>query len=77
MANKTSSLKPLKMGELIELVRSNPGFYNQTKKIHKDKIWTRNMWQKISKKLDVERMTGRSLYIAYPTEQELKLTLYL
>ena len=51
MANKTPSLKPLKMEELIELVRSNPGLYNQTKKIHK--IWTRYVRQKISKKLDV------------------------
>ena len=75
MSNKTPSLKPLKMEELIELGRSKPGLYKQTKKIHKDQIWTRNVWQKISKKLDVERMPGRPIYIAYPCGQGLKLTL--
>ena len=34
------------------------------------------MWQKISKKLDVERMTGRTIYIACPSGQVSKLTLY-
>ena len=76
MANKTPYLTPLKMVELIELVWTNPGFYNQTKKIHKDQIWTRNVGQKISMKLDVERMTGRPIYIAYSGGQGLKLTLY-
>ena len=71
MANKTLSLTLLKMEELIELARSNPGLYNQTK-IHKDKIWTRNVWQKISKKLDVERMSGRPIYIAFPCGQRSK-----
>ena len=69
MANKTPSLTLLKMEELIELVRSNPGLYNQTKKIHKDQIWTRNVGWKVYKKLDVERMTGRSIYIAYLSGQ--------
>ena len=77
MVNKTPSLKPLKIEELIDLLRSKPGLYNQTKKIHKDKIRTRNVWQKISKKLDVDIMTGRPIYIAYSSEQGLKLTLYL
>ena len=77
MTNKTPSLKPLKMIELVELVRSNPCLYNQTKMIHKDKIWTRNVLQRISKKIDVERMTGRPIYIAHPSVQGLKLTLYL
>ena len=27
-------------------------------------------------KLDVKRMTGRPIYVAYPTGQGLKLTLY-
>ena len=34
------------------------------------------MWQKISKKLDLERMTGRTIYIAYPGGQVTKLKLY-
>ena len=75
MANKTPSLTPLKMEERIELVQSIPSLY-QTKKIHKDHIWTRNVWQNISKKLDVERMTSRPIYIAYPSGQGSKLTLY-
>ena len=76
MANETPSLTPLKMEDLIELVQSYPGLYNQTKKIHKDQIWTRNVWQKISKKLDVERMTGRTIYITNPSGQGSKLTIY-
>ena len=74
MANKTPSLKLIKMEELMELFRSNPGLYNQTKKIHKDQIWTKNVWQKISKKLDVKRMTGRPIYIAQPSGRGSKLT---
>ena len=37
------------------------------------------MWQKISKKLDIERMTGRTraIYLAYPSRQGSKLTLYI
>ena len=76
MTNETPSLTPLQMEELIELVQSDPGLYNQTKKIHKDQIWTINVWQKISKKLDVEIMTGRTICIAYSSGQESKLTLY-
>ena len=64
------------MEELIDLVRSNLGLYNQTKKIRKDQIWTRNVWRQISKKLDVKRRTDRPIYIAYPSEQGSKLTLY-
>ena len=65
-----------KMEELIELVRSNPGLYNQTKKIHKAHNWTSNVCLKISKKLDVKRMTGRPIYVAYPSGQGLKLMLH-
>ena len=62
MANKTPFLKPLKMEELIERVRSSPSVYNQTEKIHK--------------KLYIEKISGRPIYIAYPSGQGLKLTLY-
>ena len=34
------------------------------------------MWQKISKKLDVAKMTVKTIYIAYPSGQVSKLTLY-
>ena len=30
----------------------------------------------MSKKLDVEKMTGRTIYIAYPSGQVSKLTIY-
>ena len=61
MANKTPFLKPLKMEELIERVQSSPSLYNQTEKIHKDQIWKKNVWQKISKKLELEKMTVRPI----------------
>ena len=76
MENKTPSLKPLKMEKRIELVRSNPSLYSQTEKIHKDQIWTRKVWQKISKKLDIEKMTGRPIYIAYPSGQAVAEALF-
>ena len=63
MANNTPFLTPLKMEELIELVQSNPGVYNQTKK-----RYTKTK----SKKLDVGRMTDRLIYIAYPSGQMSK-----
>ena len=31
----------IKVEELIDLAQSDPGLYNQTKKIHKDQIWTK------------------------------------
>ena len=45
------------MEELIGLIREHPGLYDQTSKKYKDQIWTRNVWEKIAKKLDVEGMT--------------------
>ena len=40
-----------KMEQLIDLVRQNPGLYDQSTPQYQDQIWARNVWQKIGAKI--------------------------
>jgi hypothetical protein len=40
--------------ELIELVRQNPGLYDQSLPRYKDVQWTSNLWKKLAEHFQVD-----------------------
>ena len=52
------------MERLINLVRENPGLYDQTDPHYKDKVWPTNKWIALFPNFrDVKDFTGKSLLI--------------
>ena len=47
------------MEKLIELVRQNPGLYDQSLSMYKDNVWTQNTWKKIADHLGLDDVDGK------------------
>ena len=52
-----------KTEQLIELVRGNESLYNTSQPDYRDQVKSSNIWESISKALDVDSMDGKHVYL--------------
>ena len=63
MVKEKIYLSTEKTEQLIELVRGNESLYNTSQPDYRDQVKSSNIWESISKALDVDSMDGKHVYL--------------